>query len=131
MSAEATKNSIAPGAWREVALSDDEYARILELLETREPTPVELGMFGSMWSEHCGYKHTRPILVGCRPLPTGFCKAPVRTRARSISAMAWPRYSRSNRTIIRARSSHMKVRPREWAVSSAIFSPWALDPSQS
>lgn len=58
----ATTNTIAPGAWREVALSDDEYARILELLETREPTPVELGMFGSMWSEHCGYKHTRPIL---------------------------------------------------------------------
>ncbi len=62
MTAEASKTSIAPGAWREVALSDDEYARILELLETREPTPVELGMFGSMWSEHCGYKHTRPIL---------------------------------------------------------------------
>lgn len=62
MSAEAVKNSIEPGAWREVALSDSEYERILELLETREPTPVELGMFGSMWSEHCGYKHTRPML---------------------------------------------------------------------
>ncbi|MBX3069717.1 MAG: phosphoribosylformylglycinamidine synthase subunit PurL [Thermomicrobiales bacterium] len=57
---EAVVNSIAPGAWREVALSDDEYALILELLG-REPTPVELGMFGSMWSEHCGYKHTRPL----------------------------------------------------------------------
>ncbi len=52
--------SIAPGAWREVALSDAEYEKILELLG-REPTPVELGMFGSMWSEHCGYKHTRPL----------------------------------------------------------------------
>jgi phosphoribosylformylglycinamidine synthase II len=62
VTAETTRSTIPPGAWREVALSDDEYARILELLETREPTPVELGMFGSMWSEHCGYKHTRPIL---------------------------------------------------------------------
>lgn len=62
MTARAAKQSIPDGAWREVALSDDEYQRILELLETREPTPVELGMFGSMWSEHCGYKHTRPIL---------------------------------------------------------------------
>jgi len=62
VTAEATRSSIPDGAWREVALTDDEYARILELLETREPTPVELGMFGSMWSEHCGYKHTRPIL---------------------------------------------------------------------
>ena len=28
---------------------------------------VELGMFGSMWSEHCGYKHSRPLL---KQLPT-------------------------------------------------------------
>jgi len=57
--------SIAEGQWREVALSDSEYARILELLG-REPAPVELGMFGAMWSEHCGYKHSRPHL---RKLP--------------------------------------------------------------
>ena len=58
--------AIAPGAWREVALSDAEYERILGLLG-REPTPVELGMFGAMWSEHCGYKHSRPLL---KTLPT-------------------------------------------------------------
>ncbi len=58
--------SIAVGAWREVALSDAEYERIVELLG-REPTPVELGMFGAMWSEHCGYKHSRPLL---KRLPT-------------------------------------------------------------
>jgi phosphoribosylformylglycinamidine synthase len=55
--------TIAPGAWREVALSDDEYFQIVELLG-REPRPVELGMFGAMWSEHCGYKHSRPLLKG-------------------------------------------------------------------
>ena len=58
--------SITPGAWREVALSDDEYALIVACLG-REPTAVELGMFGAMWSEHCGYKHSRPLL---RELPT-------------------------------------------------------------
>ena len=52
--------------WREVALSDAEYAQIVELLG-REPRPVELGMFGAMWSEHCGYKHSRPLL---KQLPT-------------------------------------------------------------
>lgn len=61
MSADVAKSAITPGVWREVALSDEEYELILSLLG-REPTPVELGMFGSMWSEHCGYKHTRPIL---------------------------------------------------------------------
>jgi len=58
--------AIAPGAWREVALTDAEWERIVALLG-REPTPVELGMFGAMWSEHCGYKHSRPLL---RRLPT-------------------------------------------------------------
>ena len=28
----------------------------------REPNPVELGMFGALWSEHCGYKHSSPLL---------------------------------------------------------------------
>ena len=45
----------------EIALSEAEYRRIVEGLG-REPNPVELGMFGSLWSEHCGYKHSRALL---------------------------------------------------------------------
>ena len=44
-----------------IALSRAEYDRIVDLLD-REPNPVELGMFGALWSEHCGYKHSRPLL---------------------------------------------------------------------
>jgi phosphoribosylformylglycinamidine synthase len=58
--------AIAEGQWRDVALSDSEYRQILELLG-REPSLVELGMFGAMWSEHCGYKHSRWLL---KTLPT-------------------------------------------------------------
>lgn len=53
--------TISDVALREVALTRDEYAQIVGLLD-REPTPVELGMFGAMWSEHCGYKNSRPLL---------------------------------------------------------------------
>ena len=45
----------------EIALSRAEYDLILERLD-RGPNPVELGMFGALWSEHCGYKHSRPLL---------------------------------------------------------------------
>ena len=45
----------------EIALSQAEYDLILERLG-REPNSVELGMFGALWSEHCGYKHSRPLL---------------------------------------------------------------------
>ena len=50
----------------EHGLSTDEYGLILEILG-REPTFTELGVFSAMWSEHCGYKNSRPLL---RTLPT-------------------------------------------------------------
>lgn len=45
----------------EVALSEQEYELIVKKLG-REPTFVELGMIGSLWSEHCGYKHSKQLL---------------------------------------------------------------------
>ena len=53
----------------EIALTRTEYDLIVERLG-REPNPVELGMFGALWSEHCGYKHSRPLLrMFSRPHP--------------------------------------------------------------
>ncbi len=49
-----------------LGLTDSEYERIVELME-REPNQVELAMFSLMWSEHCGYKHSKKLL---RTLPT-------------------------------------------------------------
>lgn len=45
---------------QQVAMSRSEYERLLDLLD-REPTDVELGMVGALWSEHCGYKHSKPL----------------------------------------------------------------------
>ena len=53
---------IEPQVVREMGLNDAEYARICQLLG-RTPTLTELGMFAVMWSEHCGYKYSRPILT--------------------------------------------------------------------
>ncbi|MCH7652297.1 MAG: phosphoribosylformylglycinamidine synthase subunit PurL [Chloroflexi bacterium] len=44
-----------------LALSEAEYEAIVERLG-REPNELELGLFGSLWSEHCGYKHSKPLL---------------------------------------------------------------------
>lgn len=48
-------------SWKEMGLTDFEYEKIKELLG-REPNYVELGMYGVMWSEHCSYKQSRPLL---------------------------------------------------------------------
>src|SRR3954463_8236344 len=51
-----------------IALSVDEYDQIVSLLD-REPNDVELGMCGAMWSEHCGYKNSKPLLRRFRARP--------------------------------------------------------------
>ncbi len=45
----------------DLALTEGEYEAIVERLG-REPNALELGLFGSLWSEHCGYQHTKPLL---------------------------------------------------------------------
>jgi phosphoribosylformylglycinamidine synthase subunit PurL len=47
--------------WAEMGLKEQEYAQILTYMG-REPNELELGLFAVMWSEHCGYKHSRPVL---------------------------------------------------------------------
>lgn len=51
----------------EIALSQQEYELIVEKLG-RKPSQVELGLFGALWSEHCGYKHSKALL---KHLPSG------------------------------------------------------------
>jgi phosphoribosylformylglycinamidine synthase subunit PurL len=50
----------------EHGISEEEYRLILDVLG-REPTYTELGVFSALWSEHCGYKNSKPLL---RTLPT-------------------------------------------------------------
>ena len=45
----------------EIALTEGEYEAVVERLG-REPNDLELGMFGALWSEHCGYKHSKRLL---------------------------------------------------------------------
>ena len=46
---------------REVALTRDEYREACRRVG-RDLNAVELGIVGGMWSEHCGYQHSRPLL---------------------------------------------------------------------
>src|SRR5437870_817017 len=58
--------AITPQLVREHNLSPEEYRRIEAMLD-RAPTFAELGVFSALWSEHCSYKHSKPVL---RTLPT-------------------------------------------------------------
>ena len=61
-----TDPKITPELVQEHNLTTEEYERITAMLG-RTPTFPELGIFSALWSEHCSYKHSRPIL---RTFPT-------------------------------------------------------------
>lgn len=52
--------------YRQMGVTDDEYALICGFLG-RKPNYVEIGVFSVMWSEHCSYKNSKPVL---RKFPT-------------------------------------------------------------
>ncbi len=54
--------------YRELGLTDDEYARIVATLG-RAPSGCELAMYSVMWSEHCSYKSSRVHLRQFGDLP--------------------------------------------------------------
>ena len=47
---------------RQLGLTDDELEAIRERLAGRQPNELELAMFSVMWSEHCSYKSSKPLL---------------------------------------------------------------------
>ncbi|MEA2518429.1 MAG: phosphoribosylformylglycinamidine synthase subunit PurL [Chloroflexota bacterium] len=53
---------------RRLGVTDEELAAIGDRLGGRAPNDLELAMFSVMWSEHCSYKSSRPLL---RTLPMG------------------------------------------------------------
>jgi phosphoribosylformylglycinamidine synthase len=53
--------SITPELVQKHGLTPDEFERIKGILG-RDPSYTELGVFSVMWSEHCSYKNTRPLL---------------------------------------------------------------------
>lgn len=59
----ATPSFPVAEALRQEGLSQADYEEICRRLG-REPNRAELGMFGVMWSEHCCYRNSRPLLQG-------------------------------------------------------------------
>lgn len=47
--------------YRDMGLTDEEYGLIKDILK-RRPNYTETGIFSVMWSEHCSYKTSKPLL---------------------------------------------------------------------
>ncbi|WP_315905997.1 phosphoribosylformylglycinamidine synthase subunit PurL [Priestia koreensis] len=51
----------ADKVYREMGLTDEEFASVEKILG-RLPNYTETGLFSVMWSEHCSYKNSKPVL---------------------------------------------------------------------
>ena len=110
-------------------LTPAEYDRIVDLMG-REPNPVELAMFGAMWSEHCAYKHSRPLLAslpteGERVLVGPGENAGVLDIGDGLAAV-FKVESHNHPSAVEP----YQGRPPGLAASSATSSPWARGPSR-
>lgn len=47
--------------YRDMGLTDEEFDLVIKLLG-RKPNYTELGLYSVMWSEHCSYKNSKPVL---------------------------------------------------------------------
>src|SRR5215510_6756971 len=56
-----TQSPVTPEVVASHGLTPEEYRKIVKILG-REPNHTELGIFSVMWSEHCSYKNSRPLL---------------------------------------------------------------------
>ena len=91
----------------------------------REPNRAELGMFGVMWSEHCCYRNSRPLLSGFPTEGPRILVGPGENAGvvdLGGMAIGWP--SRSKVTTTPPRSNPFRGQPQGLAASCVTSSPW-------
>ena len=107
-----------------LGLSDFEYDRILELLG-RAPNYTELSLFSVMWSEHCGYKNSRPLLRRFPSSGPGVLQGPGENAGVVEVGDGWALAFKVRATTTPRPSSPTRGRPRASAASSGTYSRWA------
>lgn len=72
--------------YQEMGLTDSEYELVCSILG-REPNYTETGLFSVMWSEHCSYKNSKPVLRNFLQKANKYYKDLVKALGLSILAM--------------------------------------------
>lgn len=72
--------------YQEMGLTDSEYELVCSILG-REPNYTETGLFSVMWSEHCSYKNSKPVLRKFLQKENKCCKDRVKVLGLLILAM--------------------------------------------
>lgn len=112
--------------YAEWGLTDEEYRMIEEDILGRMPNYTETGLFSVMWSEHCSYKNSKPVL---RKFPTSgphVLQGPGEGAGIVDIGDGLAVVFKAEVTTIPQPWSLMKELRQELAESSEIFSAWVL-----
>ncbi len=107
----------------ELGLVADEYQLIIDHLGGL-PNWTELGIYSVMWSEHCSYKNSKPLLRRFPVEGARVLQGPGKGQVLWISEMAKRWSSKLRATTIRRRWSPFKVRPPVSGELSGMCFPW-------
>ena len=117
--------------YQQWGLTDEEYQMISEEILGRLPNYTETGLFSVMWSEHCSYKNSKPVL---RKFPTEgpqVLQGPGEGAESSILVMA-KQLSLKRKVITILRPWSLMKAPQPASVGLfVIFSVWGRGPSRS
>ena len=91
---------------RVLGLTDEELVAIEAKLR-RAPNDLELAMFSVMWSEHCSYKSSRPLLA---TLPTGGDDVVAGPGENAVHVSDTSRRSRTDS------SGRLQISPKTWSL---------------
>lgn len=111
--------------YQQMGLSDEEFA-LIESIIGRLPNYTETGIFSVMWSEHCSYKNSKPVLSNSRQKESMFFKVLGKALESLILETTKRLYLKSNHITIHLQLNRIKERQQVLAESSVMYSPWVL-----
>lgn len=93
--------------YRDMGLTDEEFANVEQLLG-RTPNYTETGLFSVMWSEHCSYKNSKPVLKNSLSRVKKYYKVLVKELVSLILVITKPLYLKSKVITIHQRLNLIK-----------------------
>ena len=106
-------------------LTKDEYENILNILG-REPNLLEIGIFSSMWSEHCSYKSSKKYLNGFPTKAPWVIQGPGENAGVIDVGDGMAAVFKMESQTTQVLSSLIKVRQPVWVEFSETCLPWVL-----
>ena len=110
--------------YQQMGMTDEEFERAVKSLG-RLPNYTETGLFSALWSEHCSYKSSKPVLKKFPTTGERVLQGPGEGQELSILVITKRQYLKWNLITHHLQLSHLLVRQRVQAAFYEMYFRWA------